>query len=148
MTKEILAELAKPEPEINLLRCALLLARHDNPEIDVASYVSAFKSMVADLKDDPEIKKGTIPAVKRLNRYFFEENGFHGSRHDYGSRSNSYINEVIDDREGLPITLERALCRTRLRARHPGRVWRAAARQVHGRLPRRARGRASAHRRL
>jgi serine protease Do len=105
MTKEILAELAKPEPEINLLRCALLLARHDNPEIDVASYLSAFKSMVADLKDDPEIKKGTIPAVKRLNRYFFEENGFHGSRHDYGSRSNSYLNEVIDDREGLPITL-------------------------------------------
>jgi serine protease Do len=105
MTKEILAELAKPEPEINLLRCALLLARHDNPEIDVASYLSAFKAMVADLKDDPEIKKGTIPAVKRLSRYFFEENGFHGSRHDYGSRSNSYLNEVIDDREGLPITL-------------------------------------------
>ncbi len=105
MTKEILAELAKPEPEINLLRCALLLARHDNPEIEVASYLASFKAMVADLKDDPEIKKGTIPAVKRLNRYFFEENGFHGSRHDYGSRSNSYINEVIDDREGLPITL-------------------------------------------
>ena len=105
MTKEILAELAKPEPEINLLRCALLLARHDNPEIEIASYLASFKAMVADLRDDPEIKQGTIPAVKRLNRYFFEENGFHGSRHDYGSRSNSYINEVIDDREGLPITL-------------------------------------------
>lgn len=105
MTKEILAELAKPEPEINLLRCALLLARHDNPEIDIATYLSSFKAMVADLKDDPEIKKGTIPAVKRLNRYLFEENGFHGSRGDYENRSNSYINEVIDDREGLPITL-------------------------------------------
>ncbi|MEO6786693.1 MAG: transglutaminase-like domain-containing protein, partial [Chthoniobacteraceae bacterium] len=30
---------------------------------------------------------------------------FHGSRNDYDSRSNSYINEVLDDREGLPITL-------------------------------------------
>ena len=105
MTKEILAELVKPEPEINLLRCALLLARHDNPEIEIATYLNSFKAMVAELKDDPEIKQGTVPAVKRLNRYFFEENGFHGSRHDYGSRSNSYINEVIDDREGLPITL-------------------------------------------
>lgn len=105
MTREILAELAKPEPEINLLRCTLLLARHDNPEIDVNAYLASFKAMVADLKDDAEIQKGTIAAVKRLNRYFFEENGFHGSRHDYGSRSNSYMNELIDDREGLPITL-------------------------------------------
>lgn len=105
MTKEILAELAKPEPEINLLRCALLLARHDNPEIDIHTYLNSFKAMVLDLKDDPEIIKGTIPAVKRLNRYLFEENGFHGSRGDYSSRSNSYLNEVLDDREGLPITL-------------------------------------------
>lgn len=105
MTQAILTELEKPEPEINLLRCTLLLARHDNPEIDVAAYLSAFDSMVADLKDDPEIAKGTIPAVKRLNRYLFDENGFHGSRGDYSSRSNSYMNEVLDDREGLPITL-------------------------------------------
>ncbi len=105
MTKEMLTELAKPESEINLLRCSLLLARHDNPEIEVGTYLNSFKAMTADLKDDPEIKKGTTSAVKRLNRYFFEENGFHGSRHDYGSRSNSYLNEVLDDREGLPITL-------------------------------------------
>ncbi len=35
----------------------------------------------------------------------FEENGFHGSRGDYYNRANSYLNEVLDDREGLPITL-------------------------------------------
>ena len=40
-----------------------------------------------------------------LNKYLFEERGFHGSRGDYYTRSNSYLNEVIDDREGLPITL-------------------------------------------
>jgi regulator of sirC expression with transglutaminase-like and TPR domain len=105
MTKEILAELEKPEPEINLLRCTLLLSRHDNPEIEVGSYLNDFKLMIADLKDDPQIKEGTIPAVKRINRYLFEENGFHGSRGDYESRSNSYMNEVLDDREGLPISL-------------------------------------------
>jgi regulator of sirC expression with transglutaminase-like and TPR domain len=35
----------------------------------------------------------------------FEENGFHGSRTNYYSESNSHLNEVIDDREGQPITL-------------------------------------------
>lgn len=105
VTREILAELQKPEPEINLLRCTLLLARHDDPEVDVNAYLSQFKAMVADLKNDPEIKKSTEAAVKRLNRYLFEENGFHGSRGDYENRSNSYMNAVLDDREGLPITL-------------------------------------------
>lgn len=105
MTKEILAELDKPEPEINLLRCTLLLSRYDNPEIDVDAYMGVFNDLVAELKDDPEIKKGTLPAVKRLSRFLFQENSFHGSRGDYESRSNSYMNEVLDDREGLPITL-------------------------------------------
>src|SRR5216684_5716061 len=40
-----------------------------------------------------------------LNKYLFTERGFHGSRQDYYNRSNSYLNEVLDDREGIPITL-------------------------------------------
>ena len=60
---------------------------------------------MAVLRENPRLKEGTMPAVKRLNRYLFEENGFHGSRGDYESRSNSYMNEVLDDREGLPISL-------------------------------------------
>ena len=40
-----------------------------------------------------------------LNKFLFQELGFHGSRTNYYNRSNSYLNEVIDDREGLPIAL-------------------------------------------
>src|SRR6476469_7374899 len=40
-----------------------------------------------------------------LNDYLFKDNGFHGSRTDYYHRANSYLSRVIDDREGLPITL-------------------------------------------
>lgn len=105
VTRDILAELAKPEEKIDLLRAALLLARHDNAEIDVAQYLQQLTPMVDELKGDAEIKKGTAAAVKRLNRFLFEECGFHGSRHDYGSKFNSYMSELLDDREGLPITL-------------------------------------------
>ena len=45
----------------------------------------------------------TLPLLRK--RFLFQENGFHGSRTDFTSRSNSYLNEVLDDREGLPITL-------------------------------------------
>ncbi|HYF33749.1 MAG TPA: transglutaminase-like domain-containing protein, partial [Prosthecobacter sp.] len=105
MTREILAELSKPEAQIDLFRCTLLLARHDNPEIEISQYLQAFTRMVDELKKDPDIRAANLAAVNRLSRYLFEENGFHGSRHDYESRSNSYMNEVLDDREGLPITL-------------------------------------------
>lgn len=105
VTRDLAAELAKPEEQIHLLRCALLLARHDNPELDVAAHLRAFDRLAEELRGDPEIAKGAAEAVARLNRFLFEENGFHGSRQDYYSRSNSYVNEVIEDREGLPITL-------------------------------------------
>lgn len=105
VTQELAAELAKPEDKIDLIRAALLLARHDNPEVEIGQYLQSFSRMVDDLKKDPEITQGTLAAVKRLNRYLFEEGGFHGSRHDYSSKSNSYMNELLDDREGLPITL-------------------------------------------
>lgn len=105
VTRDIIAELAKPEDKIDLMRATLLLARHDNAEVDVAQYLQQFTRMVDELKADPEIKKGTASAVDRLNRFLFEESGFHGSRHDYASKSNSYMSELLDDREGLPITL-------------------------------------------
>src|SRR5207244_3181488 len=44
-------------------------------------------------------------ALETLNNFLFKERGFHGSHSEYYSKSNSYLNEVIDDREGLPITL-------------------------------------------
>lgn len=103
--EELIAELGKPEREADLLRCALLLSKHDNPDLDMDVYQRGFEQMTQELSGDSELSQGTESAVRRLNRYLFEENGFHGSRSDYSSRSNSYVNEVLDDREGLPITL-------------------------------------------
>jgi len=105
VAREIAQQLSQPDAQTDLLRCALLISQHDNPELDVESYLLDFAHMADELKDDAEIRKGTRPAVQRLTAWLFEENGFHGSRHDYGSRSNSYLNEVLDDREGLPIAL-------------------------------------------
>ena len=47
----------------------------------------------------------TAAITVSLDQYLFQDNGFHGSRFDYYHRANSYLNRVIDDREGLPITL-------------------------------------------
>ena len=53
----------------------------------------------------PEDESDSASRREQLDRYLFAENGYHGSRFDYHHRANSYLNRVIDDREGLPITL-------------------------------------------
>jgi serine protease Do len=104
-----LAELARlcqaADAKTDLLRAALLIARLDNEDLDVEAYVKEVDRL-ADLVHG-RLAKDAAPAARldALNRFLFKERGFHGSRAEYYSRANSYLNEVIDDREGLPITL-------------------------------------------
>ncbi|MBL8828416.1 MAG: trypsin-like peptidase domain-containing protein [Planctomycetaceae bacterium] len=103
--QRLVAELALPDDKCNLIKAALLVALLDNPEIDVNAYLEEVDRMGREIQ--ATIPKGADEAakLKALNHYLFTENGFHGSRGDYDHRANSYLNEVIDDREGLPITL-------------------------------------------
>jgi serine protease Do len=101
----LVAELKKPEKEIDLLKSALLVARLDNPELDIESYRSEVAGMAAEIAGSIPANASAAQKLDLLIAYLFRENGFHGSRSDYYNRANSYINEVIDDREGIPLTL-------------------------------------------
>ena len=91
--------------EIDLIHAALLVSKLDNPDLDVAAYREQVESMAGDLKTAMPEKSSNEERLKRLITYLFAENGFHGSRSDYYHRANSYMDQVLDDREGLPITL-------------------------------------------
>ena len=103
--RELLTELDKPDDQCDLLRSALLVARLDNEEIDIDAYMAEAQRMAREIRESFEPGQDEPAALKMLNKYLFEDHGFHGSRDDYYNRSNSYLNEVIDDREGLPISL-------------------------------------------
>jgi regulator of sirC expression with transglutaminase-like and TPR domain len=102
---ELQAILAKPDEQTDLIHAALLLAKLDNEEVDVNAYRAEFDRMGKKLAAMTPAKADDKAKLETLNKFFFEQRGFHGSRSDYYTRSNSYLNEVIDDREGLPITL-------------------------------------------
>jgi serine protease Do len=102
---ELGALLAAPEEKIDLVHAALLVAKLDNEELDVAAYRAEFDRMAKKLTTSLPEKADDAARLAALNTFFFEQRGFHGSRADYYSRSNSYLNEVLDDREGIPITL-------------------------------------------
>lgn len=97
--------LQQPEATIDLLHAALLLAKLDNEEVDVPAYRSKLERMAKKLHATLPKTPDDAAKLKALNAFFFEMSAFHGSRGEYYTRSNSYLNEVLDDREGLPITL-------------------------------------------
>ena len=97
--------LAGPEEKIDLIHAALLLAKLDNEDVDVDAYRGEVERMAKKAADGLAKDATDEVKLKALNAFFFEKRGFHGSRGDYYNRSNSYLNEVIDDREGLPISL-------------------------------------------
>ncbi|HEY2249752.1 MAG TPA: transglutaminase family protein, partial [Planctomycetaceae bacterium] len=104
--KELADLFSKPtDDDIDLFHAALLVALLDNEEVDVAGYRQELDRMGREIARECPADTDEATRLKALNKYLFDEHGFHGSRGEYYHRSNSYVNEVLDDREGLPITL-------------------------------------------
>ncbi len=91
---------------INVPRAALQLARTiAYPTLDLAGYMMALHELSETAAEtvDPQLP---IPGqVERLSAFLFEEAGFRGNAAEYGDPRNSFLNEVIDRRLGIPITL-------------------------------------------
>jgi regulator of sirC expression with transglutaminase-like and TPR domain len=96
---------AGDEAAIDLFRAALLVSKLDNPDLDVDASCKELDRLAADVAARLAPDADAAATLAMLNRVLFDELGFHGSRGDYYNRSNSYVNEVLDDREGIPISL-------------------------------------------
>jgi regulator of sirC expression with transglutaminase-like and TPR domain len=87
---------------------ALRIARLEYPDLDPELYrarVAAFAD-AARARVSAQGRRG----VGQLNEVFFGDLGFRGNREDYYDPRNSYLNEVIDRRTGIPITLSTVYC--------------------------------------
>src|SRR5438270_3859633 len=88
---------------LDVAELALCLARDEYANLDVEAYLSELTGMAHEAKN---YLGGSIEArVFGLCRYLFHEMGFRGNVQDYYDPRNSYLNEVLDRRTGLPITL-------------------------------------------
>jgi regulator of sirC expression with transglutaminase-like and TPR domain len=96
---------APPENEIELARAALLIATDEYPDLDLDRYLNRLAAMAEQVR--PYLPEGRNPqaCLETLNRYLFGELGFRGNRNNYYDPRNSYLNDVLDLKLGLPIAL-------------------------------------------
>ena len=91
--------------EVSLAEGALLIAADEYEELDVDRYLVRIDDMAGTLKRRLRSDIGTTEALLALNRYVFEDLGFTGNTDDYYDPRNSFLNDVIERKLGIPITL-------------------------------------------
>jgi len=92
-----------PDESLDLARAALLISAEENPRLSVTQYLERLDALGDEAST--QLKNANGNAVEILNRFLFDEHCFTGNRRDYYDPRNSYLNEVIDRRKGIPITL-------------------------------------------
>lgn len=93
------------EDAIDLAETALRIAEKEYPGLDVQHYLDRLDDLAACALAHVPARAGPAEMVDALNRELFEIQGFRGNSEDYYDPRNSYLNEVLDRRLGIPITL-------------------------------------------
>ena len=95
----------RAETKIELGKAALTIAASDYPNLDIDAYLSRIDALAtsaaARLGSDPDVYR----SIAAINFVLFQEHGFRGNREHYFDPRNSFLNEVLDRRTGIPISL-------------------------------------------
>src|SRR5438093_1116970 len=97
--------LQTPDPELDLAEAALLIAAEEYPELRPSVYLEQIARMATELKRRIRAEVEPQRVVETANVYLFEERHFKGNREEYYDPRNSVLNDVLERRVGIPITL-------------------------------------------
>jgi regulator of sirC expression with transglutaminase-like and TPR domain len=97
--------MAGPDDEVDLAQAALLIACEEYPDLDVPRYLRRVDGLARAVEKHLEHDPGPLAAVRALSGLLFDEEGFRGNLEDYYDPRNSFLNDVLDRRTGIPITL-------------------------------------------
>jgi len=93
-------------PNFNLIEKCLKFAQIlEYPDLDVEEYIQKINRIGISLKESINDVKNPTYLISMLNEHLFENLGFSGDDNDYYNPKHNFLNEVIDKKLGLPITI-------------------------------------------
>ena len=95
----------QPEEAIDLAEAALLVAGAEYPELEINVYLEQLEYHTEAVRQRVAGNPSPDYIVRKMNEYLFTEQGFEGNMDDYYNPKNSFLNEVLDRRLGVPISL-------------------------------------------
>jgi regulator of sirC expression with transglutaminase-like and TPR domain len=98
-------EMALPDADINLAKAALYIAQEETPDLDVDFYLVQLDQWAQQVEAILPAERYPLRVIQSLNQFLYDDLGFEGNADDYYDPRNSFLNEVIERRTGIPITL-------------------------------------------
>jgi regulator of sirC expression with transglutaminase-like and TPR domain len=111
-----IALIAGTDASIDLAQAALLIANEEYPDLDIGYYITRLDRLAVQVcttlgfttRDSFKQAKSsldTFRVIEAINSVLFEQEHFQGNSVDYYNPENSFLNDVLDTRKGIPITL-------------------------------------------
>ncbi|WP_175561081.1 tetratricopeptide repeat protein [Hydrococcus rivularis] len=98
-------EIARSDSQIDLAKATLYIAQEEYPVLDIEKYLNALDMMAEELQERLPQTSYPLKIIQSINQYLFDELGFQGNTSNYYDLRNSFLNDVIDRRTGIPISL-------------------------------------------
>ena len=90
---------------MDLASASLLIAREEYPQLSVEQYLTRLDQLAEGVLDRLGEETAPLLVLQELRSFLFEKQGFRGNRDAYYDPRNSFLNDVLDRRLGIPLTL-------------------------------------------
>jgi regulator of sirC expression with transglutaminase-like and TPR domain len=94
-----------PDSAVPLAEAALILACEEYPQLEISPYLDMLDNMAQVAAQTLHSGDSPVETIRKINTVLFENFGFRGATDDYYDPRNSFLNDVLDRRIGIPITL-------------------------------------------
>ncbi|MDJ0734389.1 MAG: SirB1 family protein [Nostocaceae cyanobacterium] len=98
-------EIQQSDEYIDLAKAALYIAQEEYPQLDPDEYLNALDTMASEVEERLSSENYPLRVIQTINQYLYKDLGFSGNKQDYYDPRNSFLNDVIDRRLGIPISL-------------------------------------------
>lgn len=93
------------QSQIDLAEVALYIAQEEYPELEPDAYLNALDTMAQEVQERLPAEQYPLRVIHSINQYLYDDLGFTSNTTDYYNPRNSFLNDVIERRTGIPITL-------------------------------------------
>lgn len=98
-------EVRRSESDLDLARAALLVAQEQYPQLPVEMYLARLDALAEEVRGRMGEEGAPILVLQELVATLYERHGFKGNADAYYDPRNSFLNDVLDRRTGIPLTL-------------------------------------------